>query len=107
MNPKTLGEAQNFASETEMWIKGSHQSTKQKIVTPRPPIGFIYKRIPPPRTLANTTPQKAYNQSTLEIPSNEIPSNERSLIRARYRSLQRAADQPLFPHYYGIRRARI
>ena len=46
-------------------------------------------------------------QSTLEIPSNEIPSNERSLIRARYRSLQRAADQPLFPHYYGIKRARI
>ena len=44
---------------------------------------------------------------TLEIPSNEIPSNERSRIRARYRSLQRAADQPLFPHYYGIRRARI
>ena len=37
----------------------------------------------------------------------EIPSNERSLIRARYRSLQRAADQPLFPHYYGIKRARI
>ena len=45
--------------------------------------------------------------STLEIPSNEIPFNERSLIRARYRSLQRAADQPLFPHYYGIKRARI
>ena len=45
--------------------------------------------------------------STLEIPSNEIPSNERSLIQARYRSLQRAADQPLFPHYYGIKRARI
>ena len=44
---------------------------------------------------------------TLEIPSNEIPSNERSLIRARYRSLQRAADKPLFPHYYGIKRARI
>ena len=44
---------------------------------------------------------------TLEIPFNEIPSNERSLIRARYRSLQRAADQPLFPHYYGIRRAGI
>ena len=41
------------------------------------------------------------------IPSNEIPSNDRSLIRARYRSLQRAADQPLFPHYYGIKRARI
>ena len=45
--------------------------------------------------------------STLEIPSNEIPSNESSLIRARYRSLQRAADQPLFPHYYGKKRARI
>ena len=44
---------------------------------------------------------------TLEIPSNEIPSNESSLIRARYRSLQRAADQPLFPHYYGKKRARI
>ena len=44
---------------------------------------------------------------TLEIPSNEIPSNERSLIRARYRSLRRAADHPLFPHYYGIKRARI
>ena len=44
---------------------------------------------------------------TLEIPSNEIPSNERSLIRARYRSLQRAADQSLYPHYYGIKRARI
>ena len=47
------------------------------------------------------------NECTLEIPSNEIPSNERSLIRARYCSLQRAADQPLFPHYYGIKRARI
>ena len=45
--------------------------------------------------------------TTLDIPSNEIASNERSLIRARYRPLQRAADQPLFPHYYGIRRARI
>ena len=47
------------------------------------------------------------SSSTLEIPSNEIPSNERSLIRARYRSLQRAADQPHFPHYYRIKRARI
>ena len=45
--------------------------------------------------------------NTFEIPSNEIPFNERFLIRARYRSLQRAADQPLFPHYYGIKRARI
>ena len=44
MNPKTLGEAQNFASETEIWMKESHQSTKQQIVTPRPPIGFINKQ---------------------------------------------------------------
>ena len=44
---------------------------------------------------------------TLEIPSYEVPFNERSLIRARYHSLQRAADQPLFPHYSGIKRARI
>ena len=36
MNPKTLEEAQNFASETEMWMKESHRSTKQQIVTPRP-----------------------------------------------------------------------
>ena len=43
----------------------------------------------------------------LEIPSNEIPSNERSLIRARYRSLQRAADQALVSHYYGIRRSNL
>ena len=67
MNPKTLGEAQNFASETEMWMKESHQSTKQQILTPRPPIGFINKPTPPPRTLANTTPQKAYNQSMLLV----------------------------------------
>ena len=46
MNPKTLGEAQNFASETEMWMKKSHQSTKEQIVTPRPPIGFIHKSTP-------------------------------------------------------------
>ena len=37
----------------------------------------------------------------------EISFNERSLIQARHRSLQRAADQPLFPHYYRIKRARI
>ena len=41
MNPKTLGEARNFASKTDVWMKESHQSTKQQIVTPRPPIGFI------------------------------------------------------------------
>ena len=63
MNPKTSGEAQNFASETEMWMKDSHQSTKQQIVTLRPPVGFINKPTPPSRTLANTTPQKAYNES--------------------------------------------
>ena len=34
-----------------------------------------------------------YNIITLDI-----PSNEGSLIRARHRSLQRAAHSPLFPH---------
>ena len=37
----------------------------------------------------------------------EIPSDERFLIQARHSSLQRAADQPLFPYYYGIKRAPI
>ena len=45
--------------------------------------------------------------SRIEKITLEIPSNERSLIQARYRSLQRAADQPLFPHYDEIKRARI
>ena len=72
MNPKTIGEAQNFASETEMWMKESHQSTKQQIVTPRPPIGFINRPTPPPRTLANTTPQKGYNQSMPLVDRSQI-----------------------------------
>ena len=63
LNPMILGEALNFASEIEMSMKESHQSTKQQMLTPRPPIEFINKPTPPPRTLANTTPQKAYNQS--------------------------------------------
>ena len=72
MNPKTIREAKNFASETEMWMKESHQSTKQQIVTPRPPIGFINKPTPPPSTLANTTPQKAYNQSMPLVDRSQI-----------------------------------
>ena len=44
---------------------------------------------------------------TLEIPYNEIPCNKASLIRARHGSPQRADDRPLFPHYYGMKRARI
>ena len=72
MNPKTLGEAQNFASETEMWMEESHQSTKQQIVAPRPPIGFINKPTRPPRTSANTTTQKAYNQSMPVVDRSQI-----------------------------------
>ena len=63
MNPKT---------ETEMWMKESHQSTKQQIVKPRPPIGFINKPTPPPRTLAKTPPQKAYNQSMPLVDRSQI-----------------------------------
>ena len=37
----------------------------------------------------------------------EIPFNEGSLIRARHRSLQRAAHRPLSPHYNGVKRVRI
>ena len=72
MNPKTLGEAQNFGSETEMWMKESHQSTKQQIVTPRPPIGIINRLTPPPRTLANSTPPKAHNRSMPLVDRSQI-----------------------------------
>ena len=44
---------------------------------------------------------------TLEIPYNEIPCNKASLIQARHGSPQRTEDRPLFPHYYGMKRARI
>ena len=53
-------------------MKESHQSTKQQIVTPRPPIGFINKPTPPPRTSANTTPQKVYNQSMPLVDRSQI-----------------------------------
>ena len=48
-----------------------------------------------------------FKNTTLKIPSNEIPLNERSHVRAYHRSLQRAVDWPLFPYYYGKKRAPI
>ena len=56
MNPKSLGEAQNFAPETEMWIKESHQPTRQHTLPPRPPIALVKKPTPPLRIFKHPKP---------------------------------------------------
>ena len=76
LNSKTLREAQNFASETGRWIKESHQLTKQQIAAPRSPTGFRNKPTLPPRTLANTTPQKAYNRNMPLVDRSQMKCNK-------------------------------